>query len=115
MKVITKKNNVDDANLPDKKLMFEFAKEVYFVEKFLGNKIYLKMKSFSKPLEAKTRFLSSNLNELRDRLKLLLQKKQVGKHSNLLNEKVIAIADQLLKYICRSTKKHSKIYKFLAN
>ena len=38
MKRITTKNyNVDLANLLDKKLMFEFAKEMFFDEKVLGN------------------------------------------------------------------------------
>ena len=39
LKMITNKNyNVDNANLPDKKLMYEFAKEMYFDEKSLSNK-----------------------------------------------------------------------------
>ena len=37
--MITNKNqNVDLAKLPDKKLMLEFAKEMYFDQKALGNK-----------------------------------------------------------------------------
>ena len=39
LKMMTNKNyNVDLANLLDKKLMFEFAKEMYFDEKAPGNK-----------------------------------------------------------------------------
>ena len=39
LKMKTNKNyNVDLANLPDKKLMYEFGKEMYFDEKALGNK-----------------------------------------------------------------------------
>ena len=54
--------------------------------------------SFSKPIEAKTRFLSSNPNELCDRLKLLLQEKHAGNSSNMIKEEIVAIMDKLLEY-----------------
>ena len=39
LKMITNKNyNVDLANLVDKKIMYDFAKEMYFDEKATGNK-----------------------------------------------------------------------------
>ena len=43
-------------------------------------------------------FLSFNPNELCDRLKLLVQEKQAGKKSNIMNEEIVAIADKLLEY-----------------
>ena len=49
-----------------------------------------KEKSFSKA--AKTRWLSSDSNELCDRLKLILQGEKAGKTSIILNEEIIAIA-----------------------
>ena len=60
----------------------------------------------SKRFFSKTSFLSSDPNELCDRIKLLLQKKQAGKISNKTNEKIIAIADKLLEDKCISTKQH---------
>ena len=39
LKLMTNENyNIDLANLPDKKLMFEFAKEMFFHDKALSNK-----------------------------------------------------------------------------
>ena len=38
----------------------------------------LKKKFFFKPIEAKTKFLSSNLNEVCDEIKILLQMKRAG-------------------------------------
>ena len=75
--------------------MFEFAKEMYFEEKASGNKYTrkktlikllessaimagLSKKSYSKPIETKTRHLYSNPNEHCDRLNLLLQETQIG-------------------------------------
>ena len=49
-----------------------------------------KKKSFSK-----TKFSSSDPNELCDRLNLLLEVKQFGNNSDINNEEVIAIADKL--------------------
>ena len=82
LKMITNNNyKTDLAILSNKKLMLEFANEMYFDEKDLGNKITkdktlikllkppdimvsasgvsssLKQKCFSKPIETKTRFL----------------------------------------------------------
>ena len=117
LKKITNKNyKVDLANSPDKKLMYDFAKEMYFDEKALGNesawdkspirllKSPANMARFLK--ESKTRFLYSNPNELFDRVKLLLQWKQAGKNSNMFNEEIVVIADELLENKCISTKQH---------
>ena len=91
--ITTKNHNVDLANLPDEKLMYTFAKEVYLDEKALDKKSTrdkflvrllqppaimtgsLKKKSSSKPKETQTVSLSSNHIELCDGLKILLQEK----------------------------------------
>ena len=47
-----------------------------------------------------TIFLPSDPNELCFRLKLLLQKKQAGNNSNIIDEKIIAIVDKILEHKC---------------
>ena len=84
--------------------MFEFAKELYFYERALGDK-RVRDESLIRLLqspaimggslkESKTRFLSSNPNELCDRLKLLLQEKRAGNNCNVIDEELFAIADK---------------------
>ena len=58
---------------------------------------------------SKTIFLSSDPNELCDRLKLLLQEKQTGNNSDIINEEIVAIVDKLLEYKCISKKQHKQI------
>ena len=76
--MITNKNyNVDLAKLWDKKILFDFAKEKFFHEKALGNKI-IRDESLLRLLEStaimtcgiSTTFLPENPNEIYDRLKL---------------------------------------------
>ena len=55
---------------------------------------------------SKTKFLSSDPNEMCDRIKLSLQEKKGGKKSNLIDEEIVAIVDKLLEYKCISKKKH---------
>ena len=55
-----------------------------------------------------TIFLSSNPNELCDRLKVLLQEKHAGNNSNIINE-IIAIVDKLLEYKSIFKKQHKQI------
>ena len=120
LKMITNKNyNVDLANLPDKKQIFDLATEMYFDEKTSGNKS-TGDRSLIRLLESqgiivsasgvssshKTRLLSSDPNELCDRLKLLLQGKQAGNNPDIINQEIIAIADKLLEYKCISIKQH---------
>ena len=57
---------------------------------------------------SKTIILSSNPNELCDRLKLLLQEKHAGNNSSIINDELIAIVDKLLEYKCISKKQHNK-------
>ena len=70
---------------------------------------YHEKKSFSKPKETKRRFSSSNDNEICDRLKLLLPKKQAGNISNIFKEENVAISDKLLDYKCVSFTQHRLI------
>ena len=118
LKMITNKNyNVDLASLSDKKLMYDFAKEMHFDQKALGNKS-TRDKTLIKLLKSparmasgvpKTIFLSSDPNELCDRLKLILQEKHAGNNSDIINEEIVAIVDKLLEYGCISKKQHKQI------
>ena len=105
--------------------MYEFAKEVFVDVKATGYKSttdrsltrFLKSpgilvsasgvsSSHKKKSSSKTLFLSSDINELCDRLNLLLQEKQAGKNSDIINQEIVAIVDKLLECKCISTKQH---------
>ena len=45
---------------------------------------------------SKTIFLPSDPNELCDRLRLLLQEKQAGNNSNIFNEEIVVIVNNLV-------------------
>ena len=45
---------------------------------------------------SKTIFLSSDPDDLCDKLKLLLQEKHAGNNSDIINEEIVAIIDKLL-------------------
>ena len=111
--IFKKKYNLDLANLPDKKLMYEFAKELYFDEKAPGKKgdrdISIKKILISHAIMASgnsTPFLSSDSNKLCERIHLLLKKKQVGNNTDKVDKEIIAIFDKFLEYKCISTKTH---------
>ena len=53
-----------------------------------------------------TKVLPENPHELCDRIKVLLQEKQVSSNCHITNEEIVAIADKLLDYKCISTKTH---------
>ena len=120
LKMVTNKNyNVNNASLSDKKLMYDFAKEMHFDERRVGNKS-TRDRTLIKLLNSpglmvsasgvsKTIFLSSYPNELCDRLKLLLQEKQAGNNSDIINQEIVAIVDKLLEYKCISKKEHKQI------
>ena len=117
LKMITNKNyNVNHASLSDKKLMYEFAKEMHFDERRNGNKS-TRDKTLKKLLNSpaimasggsKTIFLSSDPDELCYRIKLLLQEKQAGKNSDIINDEIVAIVDKLLEHKCISKKQHKQ-------
>ena len=120
LKMITNNNyNVDHASLADKKLMYHFAKEMRFDMKAVGKKS-TRDKTLIKVLKStglmvtasgvsQTIFLSSDPDELCDRLKLLLQEKHAGNHSDIINNEIVAIVDKLLEYGCISKKQHKQI------
>ena len=99
--------------------MYDFAKEMNFDTKALGNKstrdrtLIKLLKSPGLMVSAsgvsKTIFLSSDPKELCDRLKLLLQEKQAENNSDIINEEIIAIVDEILEYKCISKKQHKQI------
>ena len=120
LKIITNKNyNADLASLSDKKLMYDFAKGMNFDLKAPGNKstrdrtLINSLKSPGLMVSAsgvsKTKFLSSNPNELCDSLKLLLQKKQAGNNSDIINQEIVATVDKLLEYKCITKKQQKQI------
>ena len=117
--ITNSKYNVDLASLADKKLMYDFAKEMNFDMKAQGNKskrdrtLIKLLKSPGLIVSAsgvsKTIFLSSDPDELCNRLKLLLQEKHSGYNSDIINEEIVAIVDKLLEYECISTKQHRQV------
>ena len=118
LKMITDKNyNVDLDSLQDKKLMFDFAKEMNFDAKAQSNKA-TRDRTLTKLLKSprimasgilKTIILSSDPLELCDRLKLLLKEKHGGNKSNLIDGEIVAIVDKFLEYKCISEKQHKQI------
>ena len=118
LKVITNhKFNVDHSSPQNKKLIYDFSKEMNYDIKSTGrpstrhesmirllNQPAIMASGFSKTI-----ILSSDPNELCDRLKLLLQEKHGGNNSDLINEEIVAIVDKLLEYKCISKKQHKQI------
>ena len=108
--------NVDLASLQDKKLMCDFAKEMNFDLKAVGKKStrdrtlikLLKSPAIMASGVSNTKFLSSDPDELCERLKLLLQEKQAGKNSDIINDEIVAIVDKVLEYKCISKKQHKQ-------
>ena len=118
--MITNKNyNVDLASLADKKLMYDFAKEMHFDTKAQGNKstrdrtLIKLLKSPGLMVSAsgvlKTIFLSSDPDDLCNRIKLLLQEKHAGNNSDIIIDEIVAIVDKSLEQKCISKKQHKQI------
>ena len=118
LKLITiYKFNADHSSPQDKKLIYEFAQEMKYDTKSTGRPS-TRHTSIRKILESpaimasgisKTINLSSDPNELCDRLRLLLQEKHAGNNSNMIDEDLVAIVDKLLQYRCISKKQHKQI------
>ena len=118
--MITNNNyDVNHASLSDEKLMYEFAKEMNFHVKGPGRKS-TRDSTFIKLLKSpglmvspsgvsKTMILSSDPDELCNRIKLILQEKQAGNNSDIINQEIVAIVDQILEYKCISKKQHQQI------
>ena len=96
--------------------MYDFAKEMHFDERRVGNKStrdrtlinLLNSPAIMASGITKTIFLSTDPDELCDRLKLLLQEKHAGNNSDIINEEIVAIVDKLLEYKCISKKEHKQ-------
>ena len=118
LKVITNhKFNVDHSNQQDRKIIYEFAKEMNYDTKSTGRPS-VRHNSMIRLLDqpaimasgiSKTINLSSDPDELCDRLKILLQEKHSGNNSNLIDGEIVAIIDKLLEYKCISKKQHKQI------
>ena len=99
--------------------MYDFAKEMHFDERGQGRKsnwdptIIKLLKSPGLMVSAsgvsKTIILSSDPDELCNRIKLLPEEKHAGNNSNIINEEIFAIVDKLLDYKCISKKQHKQI------
>ena len=97
--------------------MYDFAKEKHFDERRVGNKStrdrtlinLLNSPRIVASGISKTIFLSSDPDELCNRLKLLLQEKHAGNNSDIINDEIVAIVDNLLEYKCISKKQHKQI------
>ena len=108
--------NVNLSNPNDQKLIYEFGKEMNFKIKQEGQKsdrdrslIKLLKSPAIMALPISTIFLPSDPDELCNRLKLLLQEKQAGKNSDLINKEIAIVLDRLLEYKCISKKQHKQI------
>ena len=99
--------------------MYDFAKEMNFHLQAVGKKS-TRDRTLIKILDSpglivsasgvsKTIFLSSDPDELCDRLKLLLQEKQAGNNFDVINNEVVAMIDVLLKYKCITKKQHKQV------
>ena len=118
LKVITNhKFNVDHSNQQDRKIIYQFAKEMNYDIKSTGRPS-TRHNSMIRLLDqpalmasgiSKTIILSSDPNELFDRLKLLLQEKHAGNNSVIINDEIVAIVDKLFEYKCISKKQHKQI------
>ena len=118
LKVITNhKFIVHHSDQQDRKMIYEIAKEMNYDTKSTGRPS-IRHESMIRLLDkpaimasgiSKTIILSSDPNELCDRLKLLLQEKHGGNNSNLIDEEIVAIVDKLLEYKCLSKKQHKQI------
>ena len=99
--------------------MYDFAKEMNFDIKAQGDKSardrtlikLLKLPGIlpSASGVSKSIFLSSDPDELCDRLKFLLQEKHAGNNFDIINQEIVAIVDTLLEYKCLYEKQHKQI------
>ena len=109
--------NVDHSNQQDRKLIYELAKEMNFKIREKGKKsdrdksiiTLLRSPRIMASGVSKTIFLSSDPDELCNRLKLLLQERYAGNKSDIINHEIVAIVDKLLEYKCISKKQHKQI------
>ena len=117
LKLITNyKFNADHSSPQNKKIIYEFGKEMNYDTKSVGRPsvrhdsvIKILNSPRIKASGVTTIFLSENADELCDRLKLLLQEKYSGNISDIIKDEIVAIVDKLLEYKCISNKQHKQI------
>ena len=105
--------NDDQSNPQDRKTIYEFGKERKFSFEQKGRKV-IRDKSLIKLLKLptvmvlgfSTFFYSSEPDELCERSKLLLQEREGGSNSDIINEEIVAIVDKLLEHNYVFTKQH---------
>ena len=109
--------NVDHSNQQDRKIIYKFAKEMNYDVKSTGRPS-VRHNSMIRLLDqpaimasgfTKTIILSSDADELCNRLKLLLQEKHAGNNFDIINEEIVVKVDKLLEYKCISKKEHKQI------
>ena len=96
--------------------MYDFAKEMHFDVRCQGNKS-IRDRTLIKLLESpaimasgiSTTFLPSDPDDLCNGLKLILQEKQAGNNSDIINDEIVAKVDKLLEYKCISKKQHEQV------
>ena len=117
-KVITDyKFNVDHSNKQNRQIIYEFGKEMKYKLKNKGrpsirhnsmirflNQSPIKGSGFTKTI-----ILSSDPDELCNRLRLLLQEKHAGNNSDIIIKESVAIVDKLIEYKYISKKQHKQI------
>ena len=108
--------NVDHSNQQDRKLNFEFGKEMKFDIKQKGRKSDRDktLKRLLKPPTimasgTSTKFLTSDPTELCNKYKKLLQEKQAAINSNIIDEELVALVEKLLENKCKSKKEFKQI------
>ena len=110
------KFNVDHSNLQDGKIIRELVEKMDFDNENAARPS-TRDKSFVKLLNSpaimasglSTTFLSSDPNELCDRIKLLIQGKMLEKIVHIINEDNVVIVDKLIEYNCLSKKQYEQI------
>ena len=105
-----------DFNVSHQKLIYEFGKVMNFNIRQKRRKsprdlslVKLLKSPFIMASGLSTLILSSDPNEVCDRLNLLLQEKQAGNTSDTFNDEINAFVDELLEYECISKKQHKRI------
>ena len=111
--------NVSHSNPQDQKLIYGFGKEVNFYFNQKGRKSNRDRTVTNLPKSpglmisasgiSNTFILSSDPDELCNRLILLQQEKHAGNNSDIIDEEIVFILDKLLVYKCISTKQHEQI------
>ena len=107
------KFNVGHSNPQDGKISRKFVEEMNFDIKNIGrsstrDKSPIKLPNSPAIMASgiSTIFLPENPHDLCKRLKLLLQEKQAGNNSDIINKEFIAIVDKKLEYKCIFKKQH---------